>query len=56
LDLDIGIFFSRYEKHAISFRELSDDDIGVISILHEVMQIPVHLNEDLEKLLKKEEE
>jgi len=56
LDLDIGIFFSRYEKHVIFFRELSNDDIGVISILHEVMQIPVHLNEDLEKLLKKEEE
>jgi hypothetical protein len=29
---------------------------GIYRILHEVMQIPVHLNKDLEKLLKKEEE
>ena len=56
LDIDISIFFSRYEKHYIFFRELSSKDIGVISILHGAMQIPVRLNEDLEKILQKEEE
>ncbi len=55
-DLSLTIFFSRYEKHHIFFRELSNKDIGVISILHGAMQVPVRLNEDLERILKKEEE
>ncbi len=55
-DLNLSIFFSRYEKHYVFFRELSSNDIGVISILHGAMQIPVRLNEDLERILKKEEE
>jgi toxin ParE1/3/4 len=55
-DLNLSIFFSRYEKHYIFFRELSSNDIGVISILHGAMQVPVRLNEDLERILKKEEE
>ena len=55
-DLNLSIFFSRYEKHYIFFRELSSNDIGVISILHGAMQVPVRLNEDLEGILKKEEE
>lgn len=55
-DLNLAIFFSRYEKHYIFFRELSNNDIGVISILHGAMQIPVRLNEDLERILKKEKE
>lgn len=55
-DLDISIFFSRYEKHYIFFRELSRNAIGVLSILHGAMQIPVRLNEDLERISEKEEE
>ncbi len=55
-DLNLSVFFSRYEKHCIFFRELSGNDIGVISILHGAMQVPVRLNEDLERILNKEEE
>ena len=55
-DLNISTYFSRYEKHFIFFRELSGNDIGVISILHGAMQVPVRLNEDLERILKKDEE
>jgi plasmid stabilization system protein ParE len=55
-DLDISIFFSRHEKHYIFFRELSSNAIGVLSILHGAMQIPVRLNEDLERISEKEEE
>ncbi len=47
IDLNLSVFFSRYEKHYIFFRELSGNDIGVISILHGAMQVPVRLNEDL---------
>ncbi|VAX07454.1 hypothetical protein MNBD_GAMMA26-738 [hydrothermal vent metagenome] len=46
-DLDIDVFFSRYEHHYLFFRELSDGAIGVMSILHEAMDIPVRLGEDL---------
>jgi len=53
-DLNLSIFFSRYEKHYIFFRELSGNDMGVISILHGAMQVPVRLNEDLEGILEKE--
>jgi plasmid stabilization system protein ParE len=55
LDLATSIFMSHYKKHYIFFRELSDGDIGVISILHEVMHVPIRLNEDLGKILDKEE-
>lgn len=43
-------YFSRYEKHFIFFRELPDDTIGIISILHEVMDIPTRLRSDLNKI------
>jgi len=56
LDFDISIFFSRYEKHYIFFRVLSDGDIAVVSILHEAMHAPIRLNEDLGKILDKKEE
>ena len=50
-DLKIETYLSRYEKHYIFFRELSDG-IGVMSILHENMNMPVRLKEDLQRLQK----
>jgi plasmid stabilization system protein ParE len=44
-----GVFFFRYEHHYIFFRELSDGTLGVISILHENMDIPSRLKEDAER-------
>lgn len=41
-----GIWFFRHEHHYLFFRELSDDGIGIISILHENMDLPARLLED----------
>ena len=41
-----GVFFIRHEHHYIFFRELSDHCIGVISIIHESMDIPARLKDD----------
>ncbi|NOQ34890.1 MAG: type II toxin-antitoxin system RelE/ParE family toxin [Methylococcaceae bacterium] len=49
-DLNIKIYFSQYERHYVFFRELSEDSIGIMSILHESMDIPVRLGNDLEKI------
>lgn len=43
-------YFSRYKKHYIFFRELSDGNIGVMSILHHRMDIPRRLTDDLTAL------
>lgn len=43
-----GISFIRYEHHYIFFRELSDGRLGVISVLHEDMDIPARLRDDLD--------
>jgi len=51
LDLDRQIYFSNYEHHYVFFRVLSEDVIGVVSILHEKMDLPVRLNQDLKKLI-----
>lgn len=40
-------FFSRYERHYLFFRELPSGKIGVMAILHDRMDIPVRLHEDL---------
>jgi len=45
----IGIFFFRYEHHFVFFREISIGALGVISILHETMDIPSRLKEDTER-------
>jgi toxin ParE1/3/4 len=47
-------YFSRYERHYVFFRELDNGDIGVISILHDHMDVPVRLAEDLAALLKRD--
>jgi plasmid stabilization system protein ParE len=45
----LGVFFVRHQHHYVFFRELSTGDLGVISILHENMDIPSRLKEDLER-------
>lgn len=43
-------YFSRYEHHYVFFRELGNGDLGVMSILHERMDMAVRLKEDLAAL------
>ena len=50
IGVDVQAFFSRYEKHTIFFRAFSDASIGVMSILHQAMDIPVRLKLDLDIL------
>ena len=50
-DLDAEIYFSKYEHHYVFFRELSGGVLGVISILHEKMDLPIRLNHDLRKII-----
>jgi len=42
-----GIFFVRYEHHYVFFRELSKEVVGIVDVLHENMDIPNRLKEDL---------
>jgi toxin ParE1/3/4 len=44
-----GVFFIRFQHHYVFFRELSDGTLGVISVLHEKMDIPARLREDSER-------
>jgi plasmid stabilization system protein ParE len=45
-----GIFFIRYQHHYVFSRELSGGTLGVISVLHENMDIPTNrLREDSER-------
>jgi toxin ParE1/3/4 len=44
------VFVTRYERHLIFFKQLSSDRIGVISILHERMNLPAHLLKDFRTL------
>ena len=46
-DLDISVYFSLYRHHYIFFRELEPHKIGILSILHEKMDIPLRLADDL---------
>jgi plasmid stabilization system protein ParE len=39
------IFFTRYEHHYIFFREFKNNSIGIISVLHDHMNIPSRLKE-----------
>lgn len=45
----IGVYFFRYRHHYVFFRELSKKRLGVISVLHEKMDIPARLREDTEE-------
>ena len=40
-----GVFFVRIKRHYIFFRELSEGALGVITILHETMDLPGRLRE-----------
>ena len=44
-----GVFFVRYEHHHVFFRELDGGVLGVISVLHESMDIPSRLREDVDE-------
>lgn len=41
-----GVYSIRYQRHVVFFRELSPGTIGVISLLHESMNIPARLRDD----------
>ncbi|OOO28155.1 type II toxin-antitoxin system RelE/ParE family toxin [Agrobacterium sp. YIC 4121] len=49
-DLKREAYFSRYEHHYLFFGKLDNGDLGVMSILHERMDMAVHLREDLTAL------
>lgn len=40
-----GVWFVRHERHYIFFRELSGGTVGVITVLHESMDLPSRLKE-----------
>ena len=43
------MYFVRYKRGIIFFRELSEGVLGVVSILHENRNIPDRLKEDAEE-------
>jgi plasmid stabilization system protein ParE len=43
------LYISRYKRHYIFFRPLPDDNIGIITILHDSMKILKHLLKDLKR-------
>ena len=53
-DLNIITYLSKYESHYIFFRELSNNNIGIMSILHENSDLPVRLNKDLTLIMNRE--
>ncbi|MBP2449006.1 type II toxin-antitoxin system RelE/ParE family toxin [Rhizobium leguminosarum] len=53
-DIKRSAHFGRYEHHYVFFRELQNSDLGVMSILHERMNLPVRLKEDLAVLSRKQ--
>ena len=46
------VFYIRYEKHFIFFRLLPGGVLGIISILHERMDIPARLREDIKENIR----
>src|SRR6056297_2934304 len=36
-EFGVEVFFFRYERHSVYWRHLSNDDIGIVTILHERM-------------------
>jgi plasmid stabilization system protein ParE len=44
-------YVTRYEKHYIFFKKLDKNTVGIMSIMHEAMDIPSRLKEDLELLI-----
>jgi len=54
-DVKHEAYFNRYKHHYVFFRELDNGDLGVMSILHERMDVPVRLAEDLSAISEKAE-
>ena len=52
-DLDTKIYFGSYQKYYIFFKTLEDGVIGIMSILHKSMDIPVRLGLDLSNIQDK---
>jgi plasmid stabilization system protein ParE len=52
-DVKREAYFSRYERHYVFFRKLDNGDLGIMSILHERMDLPVRLMDDLAALFEK---
>lgn len=48
--IEAEVYFSRYEHHYIFFRLLSSGRLGVVSILHAAMNLPVRLASDLREI------
>ena len=44
----IGVFFFKHARHFVFFKELTGGDIGVITILHESVDLPARLRKDSE--------
>ena len=45
-----GVWFVRHHCHYIFFRELKPGLIGVISVLHEKMDLPARIREDADQM------
>jgi len=43
-----GVFFAKYRHHFIFFRDLGSE-LGVVTVLHESMDLPNRLREDAEE-------
>jgi len=53
-DIRRKAYFGRYEHHYVFFRELDNSDIGIMSVLHERIDLAVRLREDLAALSSRE--
>lgn len=44
-----GLYFTRYKHHYIFFKVISGNQIGVVSILHENMDLPSRISDDIDE-------
>lgn len=44
----VGVYFMKYEHHFIFFKSLTGGVVGVITILHETMDIPARVKQDVD--------
>ena len=49
-DITHKVYFHHHQRHYVFFRELQAGDIGILSIVHDAMDVPVRLARDLEAL------
>lgn len=45
-----GTYYVRHERHRIFFRILDGEVLGVLTILHDSMNLPARLKEDVDRL------